>query len=79
MILAHLSLIASCIFQASQLQVCLLAYTMAFQCALYLLYVGLFVLCHLVSSCILIIACISFSFNAILEHILIQFYWKLVC
>jgi len=31
-------------------QVCLLAYTMAFQCALYLLYVGLFVLCHLVGD-----------------------------
>jgi len=32
------------------IQVCLLAYTMAFQCALYLLYVGLFVLCHLVGD-----------------------------
>ena len=29
-------------------KVCLLTYTMAFQCALYLLYVCLFVLCHLV-------------------------------
>jgi len=32
------------------IQVCLLAYTMAFQCTLYLLYVGLFVLCHLVGD-----------------------------
>jgi hypothetical protein len=31
-------------------QVCLLTYTMAFQCALYLLYVCLFVLCHLVGD-----------------------------
>jgi len=32
------------------IQVCLLAYTMAFQCTLYLLYVGLFLLCHLVGD-----------------------------
>ena len=32
------------------MQVVLLAYTMAFQCTLYILYVGLFVLCHLVSQ-----------------------------
>ena len=49
----HLSLIVDYVFQVFQLQVCLLAYTMAFQCTLYLLYVGLFVLCHLV-CCFLI-------------------------
>jgi len=32
------------------IQVCLLTYTMAFQCVLYLLYVALFVLCHLVGD-----------------------------
>jgi len=32
------------------IQVCLLTYTMAFQCVLYLLYVCLFVLCHLVGD-----------------------------
>merc|ERR1719427_216251 len=32
------------------IQVCLLAYTMAFQCTLYLLYVGLFILCHLIGD-----------------------------
>merc|ERR1712212_179905 len=32
------------------IQVCLLTYTMAFQCVLFILYVALFVLCHLVGD-----------------------------
>ena len=45
----------------------MLAYTMAFQCALYLLYVGLFVLCHLVSSFESLTAYLSL--NATLEAV----------
>ena len=52
-------------------QVCLLTYTMAFQCVLYLLYVCLFVLCHLVRKSSYI-----YKFQISLNRLVITQSWK---